>query len=116
MPSAREMLEIVAQDPVAQARFYITSMRLFCEHFLGSGPMDDMLRHNGGLESPAFPDGFAASGLGGGLSMLAAFHGPEEEQARLSVHPHMHVWYVSGVSEAWLRRMLSGGDEEGRSR
>eukprot|EP00973_Karenia_brevis_P003060 419300-Karenia_brevis.AAC.1 len=32
MPSAREMLQIVAEDPVAQARFFIFSMRIFCEH------------------------------------------------------------------------------------
>eukprot|EP00959_Pyramimonas_sp_CCMP1952_P231375 4836244-Pyramimonas_sp.AAC.1 len=32
MPSARKMLQIVAQDPVAQARFFIFSMQLFCEH------------------------------------------------------------------------------------
>ena len=37
MPSAREMLQIVAEDPVAQARYFILSMRLFCEHVLGSG-------------------------------------------------------------------------------
>ena len=37
MPSAREMLHIVAKDPVAQARFFIISMRLFCEHVLGTG-------------------------------------------------------------------------------
>ena len=37
MPSARDMLQVVAEDPVAQARFFILSMRLFCEHILGSG-------------------------------------------------------------------------------
>ena len=38
--------------------------------------------------------------------MLAAFHGPVEEQARLSLHPHMPLWFVSNVSEAWLRSVL----------
>ena len=64
MPSALEMLRIIADDPVAQARYIILSMRLFCEHVLGSGPIDDLLRHNGRLDGPAFPDGFAASGSG----------------------------------------------------
>jgi len=106
MPCAREMLQLVAEDPVAQARYFILSMRLFCEHILGSGPFDELLRHNGWLEGPAFPDGFAASGLGGSFGMLAAFHGPIEEQARLSLHPHMPIWCISTTSEAWLRSVL----------
>ena len=106
MPSAWEMLQIVAQDPVAQARFFILSMRIFCEHILGTGPFDDLLRHNGRLEGPAFPDGFAASGLGGAFAMLAAFHGPVEEQARLSIHPHILLWFIGAMSGAWLRGIL----------
>ena len=82
MPAAREMLRIIAEDPVAQARYFIFCMRLFCEQVLGTGPIDEFLRHNGRLESPEFPDGFAASGQGGALGMLAAMHGPIEEQAR----------------------------------
>ena len=35
MPSARQMLQIVADDPVAQARFFISAMRLFCEQVPG---------------------------------------------------------------------------------
>ena len=65
VPCAREMLQIIAKDPVAQARFFTLSMRLFCEHVLGTGPYDALLRHNGAMEGPTFPDGFAASGLGG---------------------------------------------------
>ena len=94
MPSAREMLHIVAQDPVAQARFFILSMRLFCEHVLGTGPFDEFLRHNGWRDGAKFSDGFAASGLGGAFSMVAAMHGPIEEQARLSIHPHILLWFV----------------------
>jgi len=106
MPCAREMLQLVAEDPVAQARYFILSMRLFCEHVLGSGPVDELLRHNGWLEGPAFADGFAASGCGGAFGMPAAFHGPIEEQARLSLHPHMLFWLISTTSEAWLRSIL----------
>ena len=38
MPSATEMVKLVARNPVAQARFFILCMRLFCEHILGTGP------------------------------------------------------------------------------
>ena len=114
MPSAREMLQIVAEDPVAQARYFILSMRIFCEHILGCGPFDDLLRHNGWLEGPAFPDGFAASGLGGAFCMLAGFHGPVEEQARLSIHPHILLWFISTTCEAWLRNILRRETEEAR--
>ena len=114
MPSARHMLKIVAEDPAAQARYFILSMRLFCEHVLGSGPVDDCLRHNGWLDGAAFPDGFAASGLGGAYGIIAAFHGPVEEQARLSIHPHMLLWFVNTTSEAWLRSVLRRETQEAR--
>ena len=110
MPNARAMLRIVADDPVAQARFFIISMRLFCEHVLGTGPFDSWLRHNGHIgadaEGAAFPDGYAASGLGGAFGMLAALHGPIEEQARLSIHPHILLWFLSSLCKAWLRSVL----------
>ena len=59
MPSARKMLDLVAKDPVARARLFILAMRLFLEHVLGTGPVDDLLRHNGWLDGAAWPDGFA---------------------------------------------------------
>ena len=55
MPSAREMLRLIARDPVAQARFFILSMRLFLQHVLGTGPFDDQLRHNDRFEGPFVP-------------------------------------------------------------
>ena len=114
VPSQREMLQIVAKDPVAQARFFILSMRLFCEHVLGTWPFDALLRHNGSQDGAAFPDGFAASGLGGAFGMLAALHGPIEEQARLSIHPHILLWFVHAQSEQWLRSILRREHEEAR--
>ena len=66
----------MAKDPVAQARYFILSMRLFCEHVLGTGPVDELLRHNGWHDGACFPDGFAASCLGGAFGIIAAFHGP----------------------------------------
>ena len=116
MPSAREMMQIVATDPIAQARYFILSMRLFCEHVLGLGPFDDCLRHNGSAGGPTFPDGFAASGRGGAFGMIAACHGPIEEQARLSIHPHIVLWFAHGSSsEAWLRSILKRETEEARA-
>ena len=47
MPSAREMLRLIALDPVAQARFFILNMRLFLQRVLGTGPFGNQLRHNG---------------------------------------------------------------------
>ena len=118
MPNAREMLNIIAADPVAQARFFILSMRLFCEHVLGTGPFDASLRHHGkagiNAENPIFPDGFAASGLGGAFGFLAALHGPIEEQARLSIHPHILLWFVHTQSEYWLRSILKRDTAEAR--
>ena len=35
MPSAARMLEMLAENPVAQSRFFILSMRLFLEHVWG---------------------------------------------------------------------------------
>ena len=63
---------------------------------------------------PAFPDGFAASGLGGAFGMIAALHGPIEEQARLSIHPHILLWFVHAQSEQWLRSILRRETEEAR--
>ena len=114
VPSAREMLRMIAKDPVAQARLFIISMRLFCEHVIGTGPFDDCLRHNGKMEGPKFPDGFAASGLGGAFGMIAALHGPIEEQARLSIHPHILLWFVHAQSEQWLRSILRRDTESAR--
>ena len=76
MPAAEEMLKIIARDPVAQARFFIISMRLFCEHVLGTGPFDGSLRHNGSADGVVYPDGFAASLLGSAMNMIASMHGP----------------------------------------
>ena len=113
-PSQREMLQLVAKDPVVQARFFTLSMRLFCELVLGTGPFDALLRHNGALDNAVFPDGYAASGLGGAYGMLAALHGPIEEQARLSIHPHILLWFVHAQSEQWLRSILRRETDEAR--
>lgn len=109
-------MQTIASDPVAQARYFILTMRFFCEHVLGLGQFDDCLRHNGSASGPIFPDGFAASGLGGAFGMVAACHGPIEEQARLSIHPHINLWFVhNSSSEAWLRSILKRETQEAQA-
>ena len=81
----------------------------------------DEVRHQAMRDGVPVGMTMAASGLGGAFGMLAAFHGPVEEQARLSIHPHMHLWYVHGptaawVKKMWIRRMLRREDEESRAR
>ena len=95
-----EMLRSIACNPVAQARFFILSMRLFCEHVLGLGPFDNRFRHNGRADGVVFPDGYAASAMGGAMNMIASLHGPIEEQARLSCHSHMVFQFVNRQSQA----------------
>ncbi|CAK0853503.1 unnamed protein product [Prorocentrum cordatum] len=116
MPSARRMLQIVAQGPVAHARFFIFTMQIFCEHVLGTGPWDSQLRHNGRRDGAAFPDGFASSCAGGAFLAVAALHGPIEEQARLSIHPRILLWFAQAQSEQWPRCMVNMETEEIRRR
>ena len=114
MPKAEEMLRIIAKDPVAQARFFIISMRLFCEHVLGLGPFDNCLRHHGSRDHVRFPDGYAASLMTYATNFIASLHGPIEEQARLSCHSHMVFQYVNRQSQAWLRSILRKETAEAR--
>ena len=106
MPSARRMLEILAENPVAQAKFFIISMRLFLEHVLGIMPFDEQLRANGTRASVVFPDGAASEFVGGAFPAIQQLHGPIEEQARLACHPHIVLHFVNRASQAWLRKIL----------
>ena len=106
MPSASRMLEILAENPAAQAKFFIISMRLFLEHVLGVMPFDEQLRPNSTRASVVFPDGAAAEFLGGAFPAIQQLHGPIEEQARLACHPHIVLHFVNRASQAWLRRIL----------
>ncbi len=116
MPKAEEMLKIIARNPVAQARFFIISMRLFCEHILGLGPFDNLLRHHGPINGVEYPDGYATSLMGGSFNFIASLHGPIEEQARLSCHSHMVFQYVHTQSQAWLRDILRMQTEQARNK
>ena len=110
MPSAQRMLEILAENPVAQAKFFIISMRLFLEHILGVMPFDEQLRANGSRAGVVYPDGAAADFLGGSFPAIQQLHGPIEEQARLSCHPH----FVNRASQAWLRTILKAETAEAK--
>lgn len=114
MPSASRMLEILAENPVAQAKFFIISMRLFLEHVLGIMPFDEQLRANGTRASVVYPDGAASDFLGGAFPAIQQLHGPIEEQARLSCHPHIVLHFVNRASQAWLRKILRKETDEAK--
>lgn len=76
MPSASRMLEILAENPVAQAKFFIISMRLFLEHVLGVMPFDDQLRANGSRAGVIYADGAAANFMGVRSPLCSNFMDP----------------------------------------
>ena len=115
MPSAARMLEMLAENPVAQSRFFILSMRLFLEHVLGVMSYDEQLRPNGSRNGVMHPDGCAAGFCGGSFGAIAQLHGPIEEQARLSCHPHIVLHFVHQTSQEWLRRVLQAEAEDAKA-
>jgi hypothetical protein len=58
--------------------------------------------------------GYVASAVGGGINVVVAFHGPVEEQARLSNHAHIVLQFVNRHSFAWLRSQLRLETDEAR--
>ena len=115
MPSASRMLEILAENPVAQAKFFIISMRLFLEHVLGVMPFDDQLRANGSRAGVIYADGAAANFMGGAFPAVQQLHGPIEEQARLACHPHIVLHFANRTSQAWLRSVLLAETDEAKA-
>ena len=115
MPSAKKMLELVAMNPVAQAQFFIVSMQLFLEHVLGIMPFDEQLRANGARGGCVWSDGVAATFMGGSFPAIYQLHGPIEEQARLSLHPHIVLHFVNRPSWRWLTSILRLETDEVRS-
>ncbi|CAE7279356.1 unnamed protein product, partial [Symbiodinium microadriaticum] len=116
MPSAKKMLELVAMNPVAQAQFFIVSMQLFLEHVLGIMPFDEQLRANGARGGCVWSDGVAATFMGGSFPAIYQLHGPIEEQARLSLHPHIVLHFVNRPSWRWLTSILRLETDEARAR
>ena len=115
MPSAGRMLEILAENPVAQAKFFILSMRIFLEHVLGIMPFDAQLRANGTRAGVIFPDGVASEFVGGAFPAIQQLHGPIKEQARLACHPHIVLHFVNRASQAWLRKILLVETDEAKA-
>ena len=115
MPSAAKMLEILAENPIAQAKFFIISMRLFLEHVLGLQPYDSELRPNGSSNGVIFPDGNISRFMGGSFPAVAHLHGPIEEQARLSCHAHIVLHFVNRMSQMWFRRVLQAETSEAKA-
>ena len=72
IPSASRMVEILAENPVAQAKFFIISMRLFLEHVLGVMPFDEQLRDNGSRAGVIYADGAAGSFTGRAATPLCS--------------------------------------------
>jgi len=114
VPSKREMLLMIAKDPMSQTRFFIFCYQLFMMHVLGVGPVDNMLRHNGHKDGTLYPDGRAANLWSGGSCSVASAHFPIEEQGRRSNHGHGLIIFNSRQKIDWLRELLKGTTEEGR--
>lgn len=116
VPSKRDMLMMIAKDPMSQTRFFIFSYQMFMMHVLGVGPVDNMLRHNGIKDGAVHADGRAANLCGGATCSVACAHFPIEEQGRRSNHGHGLVIFNNRQSSQWLHDVLNGSTDEGRQR
>lgn len=116
IPSKRDMLCMIAKDPLSQTRFFIFCYQMFMMHVLGVGTVDGMLRHNGAKDGTVHADGRAANLWAGASCSVACAHFPIEEQGRRSNHGHGLIIFNSRQSLQWLQSMLDGSTEEGRSR
>lgn len=114
VPSKREMLLMIARDPLSQTRFFIFCYQLFMMHVLGLGPVDSFLRHNGFADGCVHPDGRAANLWSGGSCSVAAAHFPIEEQGRRSNHGHGLIIFNSRQRLEWLRDLLRGTTTESK--
>ena len=106
LPSYREMVERLAQDPAGQAVVFELMIQLFFEHVLGVRPDLVGFSHGTGrLPSDGwFSDGCAA-GSTGVLGCVLAARGEVEAQGRGSLHPHILVWLVQLNYRELLRRL-----------
>jgi hypothetical protein len=104
LPSLAEMKRRLAADPVGQAVFYRAQQRIFCEVVLGCTFPGEL--HADGIAMSTY------SSAGGVIGDICAFHGPEEEQGRGSMHAHFAVFVLQGHCE-WILRRLRARAEEG---
>ena len=87
--SANERNLLVAQNPVAAARFFDLMIRMFIKHVLGIG-----VEH---------------SGLYGNT---ASYYGTVEQQGRLTLHLHMILWIKNALSPQEIRDKIMSEDDE----
>ena len=80
--SVNSMLEMVAQDPVAQALIFKTMMELFLVELFGVLP-EEARGGRGWRGGQAFTDGVVSSCRSGVVGDVRAFFGPAEAQERL---------------------------------
>ena len=107
LPSYREMVERLAQDPAGQAIVFELMIQLLFEHVLGVRP--DLVGARRGAARVAtdgwFTDGCAA-GATSSLGCVLAALGPVEAQGRGSLHPHILVWLVQLCDRDLMDRFL----------
>ena len=87
--SSNERHLLIAQNPVAAARFFDLMIRTFIKHVLGAGT-----EH---------------SGLYGDT---AGYYGTVEQQGRLTLHLHMILWIRNAISPQDIRDKLMNNDGE----
>ena len=106
LPSYREMVERLAQDPAGQAVVFEVMIQLFFLHVLGVRPgLFGFSR--GATRTPVdgwFSDGCAA-GSTGVLGCVLAARGEVEAQGRGSLQPRILVWLVLLNYRELLRRL-----------
>src|SRR5271156_5575130 len=86
--SANERNMLVAQNPVAAARFFDMMIRMFIKHVLGIG-----VEH---------------SGLYGNT---AGYYGTVEQQGRLTLHLHKVLWIKNALSPQEIRDKIMNGND-----
>ena len=87
--SANERNLLVAQNPVAAARFFDLMVRTFIKHVLGIG-----------------------SGHSGLYGDTSGYYGTVEQQGRLTLHLHLILWIKSALSPQEIRDKLMNEDGE----
>ncbi len=88
VPSARERAKIVADDPVACAKFFKTIVLAYINSLLRYG------KTGGGI-----------------LGNVSAYHGVVEEQGRGALHLHMMIWIDGYQSPTKLREEMKANPE-----
>ncbi|KAJ3564754.1 hypothetical protein NP233_g8085 [Leucocoprinus birnbaumii] len=88
--SSSERFRLIAENPVAAARFFDILVRLFIKDILGVG-----------------------SETGEGIyGLVASYYGTVEQQGRLTLHLHCLIWIKGALSPKQIREKLLAGDEQ----